>query len=110
MDKKLKERQFYLDLSKKFKSTILITELLWILIALIIFFVDPTVIGIKIIFLILIFLAFFYTLTLILANRKRALIISSLIIILLILASMRLANFLNIALLIGFYIVLETKS
>lgn len=107
MEKKIKERRFFLTLIKNFKKTIFIIVCLWLLIGLIIYFVDPNFYGIKIVFYALVYTALIYTLTLVFADRKRAIVISTLIIVLFFLASIRMANFINIILSLGVYIVFE---
>jgi uncharacterized membrane protein len=95
------------EMRKNFLPTLIVTIFLWILIAFLICFLDPTLAGAIFLFLFLSFLALFLTFTTLLANTRHGLLVSSAIITFLILRYLGLGNFLNLILIAGLALTVE---
>ena len=81
---------------------------LWIFLACIIYFVDPNTFGIVPIFFIILFVALFNTSRILLKNKRRQLIISLAIILFVILKFFGMGNIVNLLLLVGIVLTIET--
>lgn len=101
------KRQKEVKLRKNFFVTLLVIIVLWLFVISIIFFVDPSGIGVVPLFLIVSFLALFFTISTVLINTRRGLIISTGLIIFSILRIFGIGNILNLILLIGLVVTLE---
>lgn len=86
---------------KNFLPAAFLTLLLWIVWMIIFFFVPPEIFLMPILFLLVTFLCFLFTTSLVFANTRRGVIIASGVIFLMILKYFGLINYLNIALVVG---------
>lgn len=99
---------------KNIWPSVVITLILWVSLSLMIYFVQPNLVknllipGIYLPFMLNVFLAVFFTLSLILKNRRRSLLISLSLVIFLLLRVLELGNILNLVLLCAIIITLET--
>ena len=105
--KKIDFRQKQIKLRKNFFPTLIITVFLWLLVGLVVYFVDPEGSGTIILFFFLTFLATFFTFSTLFANSRRGLITSSGLTIFLILRYLGVGNILNFLLLTGLGIATE---
>lgn len=96
-----------LKIKKDFLPTILLIVGLWILLFLMIFFVDPTSSIIVYVFLVILSLAIFLTSSLVLKNKRRGLIITLSIITYLTISYLGLGNILNLILVFGSALAFE---
>lgn len=92
---------------KNFLPTLLITILLWTSIAFVVYFLDPSTLVAIPLFFILIFLAFLFTFSLLMANSRRGLIITISLVFFLILRYLGVGNLINIILIIGLAVCTE---
>lgn len=92
---------------KNFLPTLAVIFILWLVVTLIIMFVDPGTFGIIPVFIFLVFFALLFTLSLLFANTRRGLLLSVAITIGLILSTAKIANLLNLVLLAGIYLAFE---
>ncbi|OGM15847.1 hypothetical protein A2V56_05440 [Candidatus Woesebacteria bacterium RBG_19FT_COMBO_42_9] len=100
-------RQKEVKLRKNFFPTLLITIVLWTLLAGLIYFVDPFALGAIPAFFILVFLALLFTFSFLFVSTRRGVIFAVAITIFLILRYFGVGNVLNLLLIIGVLIALE---
>lgn len=93
--------------NKNFLPTLLVALFSWLGLTLIILYASPTSLFLLTTFYLLLFMALFLTLSLLLGNSRRGFLISLGIIIFLLLRFLKMAYFLNLALLIGTLVSLE---
>lgn len=104
---KIKHRVEELRRRKNFLPTLIITITLWIILAGIVYFVDPQQMFAIPLFFLFAFLAILFTASLLFANRRRGLLTSLVIILFLILRYFGVGNMLNAILLIGIAVTFE---
>jgi hypothetical protein len=92
---------------KNFLPTLLITILLWGLLAGLIYFVDPGTFGMVILFFLILFITLLFTFSLIFASTRRGLIGSISLLFFFILAYLGVGNILNLLLIVAIAISLE---
>lgn len=98
---KRKDRKEQVLKRKNFLPTLLLTILFWILLAALIYFVDPGTFGVVPLFFITFFVALLFTFSLIFANSRRGLLISLSISLFLVLMYLGIGNWLNLALIVA---------
>lgn len=104
---KIQHRIEELRRRKNFLPTLIITIILWLILAGIVYFIDPQqMIAIPLFFLIT-FLAILFTASLLFANRRRGLLTSLVIMLFLILRYFGVGNMLNAILLVGIAVAFE---
>jgi hypothetical protein len=86
---------------KNFFPTLIATFCLWILVIMLVYFIDPQTTGALILFFLLVFLALFFTLAIIFENTRRGLIISLGTITFLALRYLGVGNVINFTLIFG---------
>jgi len=92
---------------KNFLPTLLVTILLWGLLAGLVYFIDPGIFGAVFLFFIILFVALLFTFSLIFANTRRGLIGSIAILFFSILAYLGVGNILNLLLIVAIAVSLE---
>lgn len=92
---------------KNFLPTLVVTVLLWLMLAGLIYFVDPDTVLAVPLFFVIIFLAILFTSSLLFANSRRGLITSSSIFLFLILSYLGVGNILNLILLVAIAVTIE---
>ena len=92
---------------KNFFPTLLITIFLWVLLATLIYFIDPGTIGAIPVFFILVFTCLLFTFSLIFAASRRGFIASISLTIFLALAYLGVGNFLNLILIVAIAVCIE---
>jgi hypothetical protein len=105
MKKELRKQQVLKR--KNFLPTLLITVVLWLLLAGLIYFVDPSTFGIVPLFFITVFVVLLFTFSLIFASSRRGLIIGSSLSLFLILAYLGVGNILNLFLIVAIAVCVE---
>lgn len=101
---------------KNYLAGLLVTILLWVLLALVIWFVDPNIIADWLIpdgylvFFGLLFLAVFFSMSYVLGNVRRGLLVAFGVLILGYLKIWRISSWFNTVLLIGILIAIEVYS
>src|SRR3989338_6526074 len=105
MKKEFRKRK--LTLRKNFFPTLIIIVVLWTLLVMVIYFVDPDAMGSIPLFFILFFLALLFTLSTLFANTRRGLIATCSITVFLILRYLGVGNIINFLLLLGLAIASE---
>src|SRR3989344_4206283 len=105
--KKIDIRHQQIRLRKNFFPTLIITVFLWLLVGLIVYFVNPGNGGVIILFFFLIFLSTLFTFSTLFANSRRGLITSIVLSIFLVLRYLGVRNILNLFLLAGLSIATE---
>lgn len=98
-DQKLKRKNFF--------PTLLVTILLWLALAGLIYFVDPGIFGVVPLFFIIFFTTLLFTFSLIFASTRRGLIISTSLSLFSILAYLGVGNILNLLLIVAIAICIE---
>jgi len=102
-----KERKKIRRKRKNFLPSVVFTLLLWIIMVLFIFFIDPYLPAAIIFFFLFLFLAFLFTLSTLFANSKRGFIYSLSIMAFLIMRIYGVGNLINLLLLIGVILSIE---
>lgn len=92
---------------KNFLPTLIATAVLWVLVALLIYFIDPQATGAVTLFFALVFMSLLFTLSLAFANTRRGLIASVAITLFFILKVLGIGNVVNLILLLGLSIAVE---
>jgi hypothetical protein len=92
---------------KNFLPTLIVTILLWLTIAGLIYFIDPGITGAVPLFFVILFLAFLFTFSLIFISTRRGLITSSSISLFLLLAYLGVGNIINFLLIAAIAICIE---
>ena len=92
---------------KNFLPTLVVTILLWILLGLLVYFVDPTYFGAIFSFFVLVFMALLFTISLFFASSRRGLIGAISIVFYLFLAYLGIGNYLNLVLIIAIAVCIE---
>lgn len=92
---------------KNFFPTLLVILLLWLLLAGLVYFIDPGILGAVFLFFVLLFLAFLFTFSLIFANSRRGLVASLSMFLFAILAYLGVGNILNFILIVAIAITVE---
>jgi len=105
--RKIDFRQKQIKLRKKFFPTLIITVFLWLLVGLVVYFVDPENYGSIPLLFFLFFLALLFTLSTLFANTRRGLIATCSITVFLILRYLGVGNIINFLLLLGLAIASE---
>jgi len=100
-------RQENIKKRKNFFPTLVFTVFLWVVIAGLIFFVDPSITGVVFFFFFLFFLATLFFFSLLLGNTRRGLILSTSLIIFIILRFFGVGNILNFLLISGAALTFE---
>lgn len=101
------KRQKETKLRKNFFVTLLVIIALWLFVAVIILFVDPSDFGAVPLFLILSFLALFFTGSTLFIHTRRGLLIASALTVFLILRILGVGNILNLFLLAALVVTVE---
>ena len=104
---KHKNRKAQVLKRKNFLPTLLITILLWILLAGLVYFVDPGSFGAIPAFFILLFTVLLFTFSLLFAGSRRGLISSVLLTLFSILMYLGVGNFLNLILIVAIAVCVE---
>jgi hypothetical protein len=105
MKKNLRKQQILKR--KNFLPTLLVTVFLWISLVGLIYFVDPGVFGVIILFFVLIFFALLFTFSLIFANSRRGITIAIASIFFLFLTYLGIGNILNLILVFAIALCIE---
>lgn len=92
---------------KNFLPTLVITVLLWLMLAGLIYFVDPDTILAVPLFFVIVFLAILFTSSLVFANSRRGLITSISLCFYVILMYLGVGNILNLILLVAIAVTVE---
>jgi hypothetical protein len=92
---------------KNFLPTLIVTLLLWLATASLIYFIDPQTFGAVPIFFVAVFTSLLFTFSLIFAESRRGLIAAIALTLFLLLAYLGVGNLLNLALIIAIAIVTE---
>jgi hypothetical protein len=104
----MKERRKQQVLKRKnFLPTLLVTVLLWILLAGMIYFVDPGIFGAVALFFALLSATLLFTFSLVFASTRRGVIASTALSLFAILAYLGVGNILNLLLIVAIAICLE---
>jgi hypothetical protein len=104
----MKERRKQQVLKRKnFLPTLLVTVLLWAIIAGLIYFIDPGTFGIVPLFFVIVFAALLFTFSLIFASTRRGLIGSISISLFLILSYLGVGNIINLLLIVAIAVSFE---
>jgi len=104
---KIAARQKEVKLRKNFLPTFIITLLLWIGIAGVIYFVDPYSTGAIIIFSLVAFFALFFIFSIIFMSSRRGLLTAAGFVLFLILRYFGVGNWLNFLLIMGICLIIE---
>jgi len=104
---RIEARQKKVKFRKNFFPTLLITIILWLLLAGFIYFIDPFAFGVVVLFLILVFLALLFTFSFLFTSTRKGLTLSMATVVFLILRYFGVGNILNMLLIIGVVISLE---
>lgn len=104
---KIIRRQKEVKLRKNFLSTFIITFLLWLGVAGIVYFIDPYKNGATILFFLVLFFALFFTFSIIFINSRRGFVTSTGITLFITLRYFGLGNILNFFLIAGICIATE---
>jgi len=107
MRKRTLERKKEIKLRRNFLPTFIITVFLWIGLISVIFLIDPQQKGAMVIFFLIAFFAFFFTLSIVFINSRRGFLLSLCTILFMILRYFGFGNWLNFLLILGVYIVSE---
>lgn len=92
---------------KNFLPTLLLTILLWILFAGLVYFVDPKTFGAVPLFFLLLFITLLFTFSLLFANSRRGLVISLSLVLFFILLFLGVGNVLNLILILAIAVCVE---
>ncbi|CAN5343290.1 hypothetical protein BH10PAT1_BH10PAT1_2090 [soil metagenome] len=107
-EKRSSRRFIKVEKQKSIIPKIILTIILWLSLLFIILFFDPDTFLILPLFFLIVSLALFFTFSLILKNKRRSLLISLTLLILLIFKFLGIANIINIILILGISISVET--
>lgn len=86
---------------RNFFPTLIVIIFSWITIAMIIYFINPAILGVVPLFFLILFIAILFTFSTLLANSERGLIIASTITLFLFLRYLGVGNIINFLLLLG---------
>ncbi|MBI2035042.1 MAG: hypothetical protein HYT11_04885 [Candidatus Levybacteria bacterium] len=92
---------------KNFLPALLVTIILWGILAIIFFFVPPETPLMPLLFLLIVFLTALFTGSLIFANTRRGVLLSLGILVFMLLNYYNIGNYLNLALLAGILVTLD---
>lgn len=92
---------------KNFLPTLLVTIILWIALAGLVYFIDPKIFGAVLLFFVLVFSTLLFTFSLIFANTRRGAIGAVSITLFLFLAYLGVGNILNLILILAIAICVE---
>lgn len=106
--KKKKLRQEKIKKRRNFFPALFVNALLWIFVALIVYFVDPIDNGAVQLFFAFVFLSFVFSFSLLFTHTRRGLIASTSVVLFLILRYFGVGNIINFFLLLGLAIAIET--
>src|SRR3972149_7139379 len=101
------KRQKQVKIRKNFFPTLLVIIFLWIVLGLIIYFIDPESFGAIPLFFLILFFSLLFTASTLFANTRRGLTITSALIFFLILRYFGIGNIVNLILIFGLVIVVE---
>lgn len=101
-------RKKEINKKRSFLPTLIITIILWISLALIIYFSNPENFGLVPLFLILLFLAILFTSSVIFANPRRGLMLAVGITFFAVLRFFGVGNIINLLLIVGILITVES--
>jgi len=105
MKKELRQQQAIRR--KNFLPTLIITLLLWFLVAGIVYFIDPHTFGVLPLFFVLIFIAFLFSFSIIFSHTRRGFLTALGLTLFLILRYFGVGNLLNLLLISGVIIAIE---
>lgn len=86
---------------KNFFPTLIIIIISWFLVAAIVYFINPTTLGIIPLFFSIFFIALLFTFSTLLANSEKGLVIASIVTLFLLLSYLGVGNIINFLLLVG---------
>jgi uncharacterized protein with PQ loop repeat len=105
--KKVEKRQREIKLRKNFFPTLFLALMLWVIIAYLLYFVDPYSFGALPLLLICLYFSLFFTFTIIFANKRRGAIFSTSIVLFLVMRYFGVGHIVNLVLLSALSLTIE---